>query len=71
MATFVPWMKFKYCPNKLFDYCYAFGNGRYLKMGLDSGIAYLTEKKIKTYLSRFSSEKIINSGINLSLQYTY
>jgi hypothetical protein len=53
-------MKFEYCPNKKFDHCYAFSNGRYLKMELDSGITYLTEKKIKTYLFRFSSEKIIN-----------
>jgi hypothetical protein len=38
-------MTFEYCPNKLFDYCYAFDNGRYLKMKLNSGITYLAETK--------------------------
>ena len=50
IETFVSQMKF--------DYCYAFGNGRYLKMELDFRITYLTETK-DLNIFRFYSEKII------------
>ena len=54
IASFLPQTTFEYCPNKLFDYFYAFG---YPKMKLDSGITYLTETKDKNI--RFCCKGII------------
>jgi hypothetical protein len=44
-GNFSPSDKFEFCLDKITDYCYAYGNGRYPKTELDSGIAYLTETK--------------------------
>ena len=58
IATFVPWTEFEYCPDKEFDYCYTFSNGRYPKTELDSQITYLTKTKDKNVF-RFSSKETI------------
>jgi hypothetical protein len=45
IATFFSLTEFKYCLRKYIDYGYNYGKGKYPKMGLESGIIYLTETK--------------------------
>ena len=45
ILTFVPWMEFEYFLEKYIDYCYACGNGRYLKVELEFTIVYLPKTK--------------------------
>ena len=45
ILTFVPRTEFEYFPEKYIDYCYACGNGRYLKTELEFTIVYLPKTK--------------------------